>query len=355
MEQKIRSYLSNSGYFAVSSPSYRRAFLVNIILPLMMFLAIFFAFINYMHLNNFIAGHITLASFIFSSVSMLYFKKSNDLHIATYCTLTVACLTVALLSYFLDYQNNVLIWASAVPLLAFALVMRKKGVIISIIFYLIFCISYLFHSYSTSFAYYKFEAFLNFLFASVGLILLSYYYEYSRERAFANLEENQAELKMLAETDKLTGLYNRSKIDEIVSDILQKAKENDCEFSLIMADLDDFKEINDKYGHLIGDRVIEEISSVIRKSCQDNCYASRWGGEEFLIVLDNCGSDNAYEFAENLRSAIKSQQLSVNEDLTFTLGVTEYEKGDTAMSIFRRVDDALYKGKGLGKDITQMA
>jgi diguanylate cyclase (GGDEF)-like protein len=348
-------YISNNGKFSKGTVEYSRAFLLNLILPTILVLAVYFTIINFIILNNSMAGLITLLTFLVTAPAFVEFKKLSDLVKSCQKTIIIVYLTILSLVFSVNFQNNTLMWTGVIPVMAFALLNKKKASLVTLMFYLSLGLSYGYLNTKNEFASITNDSFINFLFASLSLVVLSYYYKYSQEKLYDVLRVNQKELKILAEIDKLTGLYNRSKIDEIVSSELAKVKDSKYDLALIIADIDDFKEINDKYGHLVGDEVIKEVAKVIKKSCKNDCVASRWGGEEFLMIMPDFDSDKAYSFAEILRQEIKNLEFNIEEKLTFSLGVTEYKPGDSAISMFKRVDDALYSGKDMGKDTTRVA
>jgi len=152
-------------------------------------------------------------------------------------------------------------------------------------------------------------------------------------------------------TDALTGLYNRG---EIQRRIMERHAENpDAPMSLVMIDIDNFKSVNDTYGHKIGDIVIQGLSKQIQIATYEkapDADAGRWGGEEFMIMLPDMGIKDAVEFAEAVRTGFAQVVFPEVGRKTISLGATEMKNGDSIDAICVRVDEALYKAKNSGKN-----
>jgi len=161
------------------------------------------------------------------------------------------------------------------------------------------------------------------------------------------------ELKFLAEIDTLTGVYNRRKIEEILESEIERSRRYGNPLSLILIDIDNFKELNDTYGHQTGDRVLKEVARVIRENLRRTDYLGRLGGEEFLVVLPETTPEKARLVAERIRKDIENLDLRVGK-LTISAGVTGLKKGDTMESLMNRVDRAMYLAKERGKNRTEI-
>lgn len=163
------------------------------------------------------------------------------------------------------------------------------------------------------------------------------------------LKEKDA-LKELSEIDALTGIPNRRSFDEKLKNYLNGAVLKNIKFSLIMFDIDHFKGINDTLGHQAGDTVLSELAFLVKESIRKEDFLARFGGEEFMIILNNARLESAVELAEKLRLNIESRSLSVKSVVRCSFGVTAYRFGDTSESIIKRVDDALYEAKEQGRN-----
>lgn len=151
-------------------------------------------------------------------------------------------------------------------------------------------------------------------------------------------------------TDRLTGIYNRVKLDEILKNEEFRFKRYDSDFSIILLDIDKFKNINDEYGHLVGDNVLKELSTFVCNNLRENDFFGRWGGEEFLLVCPDTALESAEMLAENLRMYIEAHCFSDIETLTCSFGVATFTKIDDLESLLKRADDGLYKAKEMGRN-----
>ena len=167
------------------------------------------------------------------------------------------------------------------------------------------------------------------------------------------LESSLEKLNRLVVRDYLTGLYNRRHIINQLMEQRRINKYSETSISLILGDIDDFKVINDTYGHEAGDFVLTVISSIIKKNCRQIDTVSRWGGEEFLIMLTNTPIEGAKILSERIRKEIKEFDFNYKEHkikCTITLGVVEVNSNISLEENISLADKAMYEGKNLGKD-----
>jgi diguanylate cyclase (GGDEF)-like protein len=168
----------------------------------------------------------------------------------------------------------------------------------------------------------------------------------------------QRTLKILASTDHLTGALTRNAFDSLFSHARLDCQRTDKSLSMILFDLDNFKKINDTFGHLAGDAVLQEISRRAREVCRAADMFLRWGGEEFLLLLPACDEKNAFRVAEKLRKRIESPPLHFGDLeiwMTASFGVTQYIPGEDVELLFARVDQALYTAKSSGRNRTEIS
>lgn len=159
-------------------------------------------------------------------------------------------------------------------------------------------------------------------------------------------------LKTVINYDVLTHLLNRRRLAPYMKNALFRAKEKNEKFSVLIFDLDNFKKVNDTYGHACGDEILKMAANTISKGIKRTDYAFRWGGEEFMVLL-KAEKDIAVKAAERIRKEIEDQIVEYNNQkikMTTTVGVSEYTEGATSESIFAIADANLYKGKKNGKN-----
>jgi len=164
------------------------------------------------------------------------------------------------------------------------------------------------------------------------------------------LEHKNKEYEAMASTDSLTGLYNRKKFTELYKSSYKTMTQRNNNMSMIMLDIDFFKKVNDTHGHNSGDNVLIQVSHAILKALRDTDIVSRWGGEEFLVLLPATDLDNAAYLAEKIRSNIQELKIDRVGHITASLGVSQVNKGDKMDDIIDRVDKALYLAKNSGRN-----
>ncbi len=160
----------------------------------------------------------------------------------------------------------------------------------------------------------------------------------------------EKELVLLSSIDKLTQIYNRQKTEEILSVEIQKANQTHHPLAIIMLDIDRFKEVNDTYGHKVGDMVLEEFANISQKSIRSTDFIGRWGGEEFLIICPETNLDGAKTLADGVRRAVEAHPFSIIVSMTASFGVAEYQPEEADNAVMKRADDALYLAKKRGRN-----
>jgi len=177
--------------------------------------------------------------------------------------------------------------------------------------------------------------------------------EWGVKQGYIAIRQDISDKKRIEElsiTDRLTGLYNRLKLDEVLSLHVSLALRHQNVFSTIILDIDKFKSVNDTYGHQVGDTLLQEIAKVLKNNVRLEDIIGRWGGEEFLIVLPNTTHDGAMLLAEKLRKAIEQTAFSTVGTRTSSFGVASYVQGDDTKTIVGRADEALYRAKESGRN-----
>ena len=165
-------------------------------------------------------------------------------------------------------------------------------------------------------------------------------------------------LKKLAMTDSLTGIANRRHIEQYCDDILAQTEINNGLASIIVFDIDHFKNINDQYGHDVGDEVLKEISRYSSEMLRRGDRLGRYGGEEFMVVLPNADIENAYRAAERLRTGIQNLKFNAAREpvsVTVSIGIAAFQYGETRDELVKRADQALYWAKRDGRNRTKRA
>lgn len=165
------------------------------------------------------------------------------------------------------------------------------------------------------------------------------------EGLFGTMKESISLLYEAAIRDEKTGLYNSRFFETILDMEIEKVKRRQQKLSIFMIDIDYFKRINDKYGHLKADELLIRLAEVLTKQFRKSDIISRFGGEEFLILLPETDLKKAKKITSRLRTAIKSDKILKKHNVTISGGLTEFRKRDTKKTFEQRADEALYKAK----------
>ncbi|MCP8968103.1 sensor domain-containing diguanylate cyclase [Ectobacillus ponti] len=158
-----------------------------------------------------------------------------------------------------------------------------------------------------------------------------------------------AQLQILAKTDELTGLQNRRSFQESLADNIELFNRTNRPFSLLLLDVDHFKQINDTFGHSTGDFVLKQIAQVLMQSCRKIDTAARYGGEEFAMVLPDTDQDGAAAAAERVRSMVEAS-CWIEMPITISIGITTMLPGDQERQLLSRADQGLYTSKEMGRN-----
>ncbi|MEH6446293.1 MAG: sensor domain-containing diguanylate cyclase [Oceanospirillaceae bacterium] len=162
------------------------------------------------------------------------------------------------------------------------------------------------------------------------------------------VKASEQRLRNLSITDHLTGLYNRRAFLASCEIELSRAKRHDGRFSILMIDIDNFKRVNDEYGHSVGDQVLIDVANSLKLRTRASDLCARYGGEEFVVILGQTNVKQALSLAESYRNAV--QKGFDQQSVTISIGVAEYIVGDTVMNCIDRADVALLKAKSSGRN-----
>lgn len=175
--------------------------------------------------------------------------------------------------------------------------------------------------------------------------------------AFADrMLHQQKMLKELSIKDPLTGAGNRRAMEEKLLEITEQNRSNfKHQPSLILIDLDEFKKVNDQYGHSAGDNILRDFANVVLSNLTNEDYLYRFGGEEFVVICENRDQENTSILAENLREAIDENNFDQDLHITISLGIAEYKPDETGFEWLGRADKAMYKAKDAGRNLCCIA
>jgi len=171
---------------------------------------------------------------------------------------------------------------------------------------------------------------------------------YGREKSQRRQFVAEKLLEFMSITDRLTGIYNRGRFEHILGTWMKNMRHNP--FCLLLFDIDDFKKVNDRFGHAVGDQVLIETTEIISANIRDEDIFARWGGEEFVILFGNTGLERSTELAERLRKAVEANPCAGIEKITISIGIAENQQGETITDFVNRADGKMYDAKKIGKN-----
>lgn len=190
-------------------------------------------------------------------------------------------------------------------------------------------------------------SFLPFIFYIMSIAAIAFYFIQNKKY----LESRAEVLESKVQLDSLTGLYNREYLESSFESVMPNSEP----ISLILLDIDHFKAINDKHGHLIGDKALQRVARFISRNLGDTDTLARWGGEEFAILSKDTDQEAAFALAEKLRVLIEFKDIEFIGKLTCSFGVSQYRTGESFKDLFERTDKAMYLSKTEGRNrVTQL-
>jgi diguanylate cyclase (GGDEF)-like protein len=166
----------------------------------------------------------------------------------------------------------------------------------------------------------------------------------------AQLVEKNLQLEVLSASDRLTGLFNRLRLDQVLKEEQQRRARTGADLSVILLDLDHFRAVNDAFGHPVGDRVLASAAALLKAGARQTDVVGRWGGEEFLVICRETDLAGALVLAEKLRAMLAAHDFGDVPRRTGSFGAATLRPAEDVVSLIARVDAALYRAKHLGRD-----
>lgn len=175
-------------------------------------------------------------------------------------------------------------------------------------------------------------------------VIVSFFHDVTERKRY------EEKMSLLATTDSLTGIANRREFNLQLEKEIDRARRYDTPLSLIMYDIDNFKQINDTFGHDVGDTILTEVTEVIKKKIRSHDLLARWGGEEFMILMPEADQNDGMQAAEKLRKSVEDTLFEQVGRMTISFGVTAFSKDDDSDDLLKRADNALYQAKDNGRN-----
>jgi len=295
-----------------------------------------YAYMDYKEGDIYVAALELVVGFVLGANPFIAKKYRNIDTLATYTILLFGSIFIVAIFDELPEDKSSFIWLSVVPALIF-IMKGRKGIYWSLIYLMVHFLFVLISGKINVNA--LMDTYLSYLVVSV----IFYFYAWMSER-YREVWES------IARTDSLTGVLNRVAFEDILNKEIKEARRYSKQLSLIIFDVDNFKSINDGFGHLFGDRVLKKVAGIVRESLRESDVFARWGGEEFIILLPNTNLERAVSIADKLRRRIHSYRFSNDLEVTASFGVTQLEEEDDVVRFVMKADKALYTAKKNGKN-----
>jgi len=239
--------------------------------------------------------------------------------------------------------NTAIYWIYTYPLLSFFLKGNRGGLIWNIVLIGVVVILSFLNKLNIVPIPYSSAEIRQALSAYIVIMVLAYIFE-------SALLSSYEKIKKLATTDPLTGAFNRYQLFKKLEEEIERSKRYGSHLSLIMFDIDNFKSINDTYGHNVGDQVLKITIDTIKKHLRKTDTLGRFGGEEFMIICPNIDSEGAKKIAEKIRKLVRDINIHSIPEITISIGVAEYNYGEDISEFIKKADIALYSAKNKGKN-----
>lgn len=322
---------------------YRKAYFILSVLGVLVAVLSFFIYFNIFVVPLYHIAILDAVSLLAAYFCWYALIKRKNIELAS-TVLVVIIFTLTLL-FVIDQNHKDYAFGYAVilPIVSIYLNGIRGGLIYSLVYFSILLPVTYFGIDTWAPAEFTSVSFTNLTVVFFIVILLITYYEKSRAEAFKALEK-------LSITDKLTGLFNRHHIDKKVHELYSLSHRYQVPFTLILLDIDDFKKVNDTYGHIQGDKVLKTVSKLLRLNSRESDIVGRWGGEEFIIICPNTDIDSAVKVAEKMRKAIEMEIFDIDIPVTASFGISNYSNHKSYEDLIIKVDKALYQAKTSGKN-----
>ncbi len=343
----MMNYLKNGFYSQYDYEIALKIYLIYIF-SLISLLLFFILGMNALLDEKFQLGIILLCGASLFVFNILYLKFTRDYTISAYIILYFLFSLMLYLIYSGGVDHTGALWFFILPPVVLFIHGLKKGLIELLIFLLLVMGMLFIRNGMLLETTYKYDFRVRLILVFLVIVFLSSLYQYIREISMKRMKKMQSDLEFFLRRDPLTGLYNRRGYEDNITSI-----KNTSFGSILMCDIDHFKNVNDKYGHNTGDYVLKEVAKVLKEELRDNDISVRWGGEEFLIFLSETAISQACLMAERLRYKIEHNEIVYDNKsiyITFSIGVSVIENDISLEEAIKNADHAMYVSKKEGRN-----
>lgn len=357
MQQKDKSKEIKSHSKKIQNPELvRQAYIIKAISILTISFALPMSIVDYLRGEYFLSAILMMLTLLSTVNFYLLYKNRIKYSLASHLILYPILGLMLYLVATGGIDNTGPLWIYVIPAVALFLYGLKKGLIVLLGFTLMTAlILFLPESILHFSVHYSFDFKIRVILVFFLVSSLTLAYAYSTQKLFREMHVLTEKLSTMAEEDQLTKLQNRRGIQYQLEKLFKEATGTKRNFSIILCDIDFFKEINDRHGHLVGDQVLVEIADIIKQTIRRSDMAARWGGEEFLIVLPDASQREAYRVAEKIRQNVlqflfyhQGEEVKVS----LSLGVAQMKDAGSIDELIRQADDYMYQAKAKGRNIT---
>lgn len=363
MWQGLKTFIQRYLYVGISNHNStelnRQIFVINLFSVIGLTVTFTMAIPALYHQDYLLAGSLFTACVIFySSHLILRFGRGVNRHRLS-SNLLLACLVILMLYLVYGGGANATgpLWIYLVPPVALFFGGLKKGLINTTLFTIAVGVMLFFPNDELLATSYTIEFKTRLLYSFITAAFLSGFYEYSRHQSYEEIQELSDKFEQQARQDPLTKLANRRGMTEHLIYEVNRSKRSKLPMTLILADVDHFKKVNDNYGHDAGDSLLIQLAESFIVNLRKQDIVARWGGEEFLFLLPETNAEEGFILAEKIRQAIQQTTFTHqqhNIQITMSFGVSEVDtKGNTDNSI-NMADQYLYLAKKEGRNQTKM-
>lgn len=352
----MRKWLKNviyAGHIDENSAEVRKQILLSSLFSLISFLLLIIYGADNLAQSNDQLATVVLVCALVSGINYLVLCRTGNYVISSF---VVVLLMTILCLYLISTGGNLNtgpLWSYILPSFIFYIFGLRIGVCYLLVVFTLILYILFYPDTSLLTAHYSPVFLKRFLGSFLSVTIIAYVYEYSREDGRRELLNLSRKLDHLSRRDELTNLSNRRDMFERLRNELERFERSGRLFSVLIADIDQFKVINDTHGHECGDGILKKIADVFRANTQKRDGVARWGGEEFLIFLPETNGEQARITAERLRQAIELFSFSYKDNeirTTISIGVAEYFPGQTLNELINNADNNLYAAKRDGRN-----
>jgi len=349
----IRILMKIGSSFELDQEERRKRISAVSVLLMIMISVSFFSVYHFYNRHYFIVGF-DLVAFFVALLVLLYIRRRKKAPIA-YWVIGISCVLFFGGTTFLGRTEiSLFLWAFLLPVICFSVMGNRKGLVIALVFFCINLFLMTAPELMLNSAPYSPYIIVRFSIIYLMLTFIIYYYESSQQILIRCIQQERDKFENASKHDLLTGLSNRRDIIEKMEKERERHLRRGKPFTVILGDIDNFKNLNDKFGHDAGDYVLKTIGRILKNQVRGIDCPSRWGGEEFLIMLVETDIEGGQRVAERIRRKIENTKFKYRKTelpVTMTFGLGIYQSTDDNIDVcIKRADEALYEGKHQGKN-----